>query len=123
MILLSARKAFGEKNYVFAAARFREFADKYPANKEANAARFGQTLSQLALPEKDRNEAEIQANLTRLAGEKEFADRPAAAFRLALLIRNQGLRELPKPDAPPEETAQRTAAAKAKFEQAAAAVR
>jgi TolA-binding protein len=121
MILLSARKAFGEKNYVFAAARFREFADKYPANKEANAARFGQTLSQLALPEKDRNEAEIQANLTRLAGEKEFADRPAAAFRLALLIRNQGLRELPKPDAPPEEMAQRTAAAKAKFEQAAAA--
>src|SRR5262245_24837432 len=45
MLLASARKAYNEKNFAFAAARFREFIQKHGNHKETNSARYGLALS------------------------------------------------------------------------------
>ena len=44
MILTSARKAYNEKNYPFAAQRFREFVGKFGNHKEVASARYGLAL-------------------------------------------------------------------------------
>src|SRR5260370_24842864 len=44
MLLTSARRAYNDKNYPFAAARFREFLQRFAAHREANAARYGLAL-------------------------------------------------------------------------------
>jgi len=121
LILSSARKAHAEKNFQVAAARFREFAERFPMHKENNSARYWAALSQLALPLKDRNEGEIAATLQRLAGDPKFEDQPAAAFQYALLLRNVGLREIANLQGSPQELQQRELAAKQRFEQASAA--
>src|SRR5687768_9304472 len=41
LLLNGARRAYNEKNYPFAAARFREFLAKYAGHKEAASARYG----------------------------------------------------------------------------------
>lgn len=120
MILTSAQKAFNEKNYPFAAGRFREYLGKFPGHKDANAARFGLALSLLEAPEKDRNYAEIQQTLAPLAGDKTFSDQAAAAYRLGLSFRSQGASELLKADANPGEAPQRRETAKRFFEQSIA---
>jgi len=47
MMLSSARRAYNEKNYSFAATRFREFLSKFGIRKEAISARYGLALSLL----------------------------------------------------------------------------
>lgn len=121
LILSSARKAYAEKNFPVAATRFREFADRFPGHKDNNSARYWQALSQLALPLKDRNEGEILGTLQRLAADAKFEERPAAAFQYALFLRNLALREIGNIQGSPQEIQQREAAAKQRFDQAAAA--
>jgi TolA-binding protein len=117
MLLTSARKAHGEKNYAFAAARFREFLGKFGGHKLANDARYGLALTLLDAPEKNYNEA---AELLRgLAGAKDFAEQPLALYHLALALRAQGVEELIIAAAKPGEAPQRQNNARQRFEQAA----
>ena len=74
MLLASARRAYNEKNYPFAAQRFKEFLDKYGNHKEAQSARYGLALALLDGPERDYQRA--LDTLQPLAGAKEFADYP-----------------------------------------------
>src|SRR5438093_13314544 len=53
MVITSARKAYNEKNYPFAVARFKEFLGKYPNHKDAPSARYGLALALLESPERD----------------------------------------------------------------------
>src|SRR5437764_10877508 len=66
LVLNSARKAYNEKNYTFAAARFREFLSKYGGHKDAPAARYGLALTLLDAKPKDYAGAVEQ--LQQLAG-------------------------------------------------------
>lgn len=118
MTLTSAQKAFNEKNYPFAVARFREYLGKFPNHKDAALGRYGLALAQIEGPEKDRNIGEVQQFLTQLAADKNFAEQAAAAYWLASTFRTQGQSELTKADATPAEAPQRRDAAKRYFEQA-----
>src|SRR5262249_27764045 len=72
MLLQSARKAYGEKNYAFAATRFREFLGKFGGHKDAPAARYGLALALLENHPKKYNE--IREVLGSLAGNKNEPD-------------------------------------------------
>src|ERR1700730_5671361 len=72
MLLNSARHAYNDKNYPFAADRFREFLNKFGGHKEASSARYGLALALLDGPAKDYNGA-IE-NLQGLAGNKDFPE-------------------------------------------------
>src|SRR5882672_8058177 len=66
MILASARKACTERNYPFAAERFREFLQKFGGHAKAADARYGLALVLLEQPERDYAQAAEQ--LQPLAG-------------------------------------------------------
>jgi TolA-binding protein len=117
MLLASARRAYNEKNYPFAAQRFKEFLDKFGNHKEAPSARYGLALALLDGPERDYQRA-LEA-LQPLAGAKEFADYPFVLYNLGLAQRGLGVRELAQADAKPQEAPQRRAAANGRFEEAA----
>src|SRR5438445_6440917 len=78
MLLNSARRAYNDKNYPFAADRFREFLNKYGGHKEAPAARYGLALTLLDGPAKDFNAA--VENLQAIAGNKEFAEHGSVLY-------------------------------------------
>src|SRR5438105_3432827 len=109
MLLASARRAYNEKNYPFAADRFREFLAKYGNHKDVNAARYGLALALLDGP-KDYNGAVEQ--LQPLAGVKDFAEHALVLYHLGLAKRGQGAKELAEAVAKPQEAAQRQANAK-----------
>ncbi len=116
MLLTSARKAYNEKNYPFASARFREFLQKYGNHPEANAARYGLALSLLDAPDKDYAAAINELN--PLAGNAAFPEHPFVLYHLGLANRNLGLKELALAAARPNEAAQRRDAARGRFEEA-----
>src|SRR5438067_9219955 len=66
LLLNSARRAYNEKNHAFAAARFREFLQKFGGHKEANSARYGLALCLIEGP--DRNYPEALQHLQPAAG-------------------------------------------------------
>src|SRR5260370_37176899 len=78
LILNSARKAYAERNYPFAAERFREFLQKFAGNAKANDARYGLALTLLELPE--RNYAQVIEHLQPLAGSKAVSDYPFVLY-------------------------------------------
>ena len=57
LVLNSARKAYNEKNYPFAATRFREFLARFGGHKDAPSARYGLALALLEGPQKNLAEA------------------------------------------------------------------
>jgi TolA-binding protein len=116
MLLTSARRAYNEKNYTFAAQRFKEFLDKFGNHKEAPSARYGLALSLLDGPERDYQRA-LEA-LQPLAGAKEFPDYPSVLYYLGTAQRGLGVRELAQAEAKPQEAPQRRAAANGRFEEA-----
>ena len=91
MILTSARRAYNEKNYPFAADRFREFLQKFGNHKEAVSARYGLALALLDGP-KDFSAALEQ--LQAIVGNKDFADYAGVLYHLGQAKRGQGLKEL-----------------------------
>src|SRR5262249_48994224 len=117
MLLASASRAYNEKNYPFAAERFREFLARYGNHREANSARYGLALSILEGPDKDYAKALEQ--LQPLAGNKDFPDQPFVIYYLGLSQRGLGIKELAQAAAKPPEANQRQAAAKQRFEEAA----
>jgi TolA-binding protein len=117
MLLTSARRAYNEKNYPFAAQRFKEFLDKYGNHKEANSARYGLALSLLDGPERDYQRA-LDA-LQPLAGARDFADHPSVLYHLGVAQRGLGVRELAQAEAKPQEAPQHRNAANGRFDEAA----
>ena len=105
MLLNSARKAYNERNYPFAAARFREFLAKYGGHKNAPAARYGLALALLDGPDKDYAAAADQ--LQPLAGDLRFPDHAYVLYYLGLARRGQGVKELAQ--AKPQDLPQRRA--------------
>jgi TolA-binding protein len=109
MLLDSARRAYNEKNYPFAADRFREFLSKFAGHKEANAAHYGLALCLLEGPARDYNQA-LQ-HLQPLVNNKEFPEHPFVLYYLGLAQRGLGTQALEQAAAkPPEANAQRVAA-------------
>ncbi len=117
MLLTSARRAYNEKSYAFAAQRFKEFLDKFSNHKEAPSARYGLALALLDGPERDYQRA-LDA-LQPLAGAKEFPDHPFVLYYLGAAQRGLGVRELTQAEARPQEAPQRRGAANGHFEEAA----
>ncbi|HEX5273296.1 MAG TPA: hypothetical protein VFW33_22520, partial [Gemmataceae bacterium] len=117
MILTSARRAYNEKNYPFAAQRFKEFLDKYGNHKEAPSARYGLALALLDGPERDYPRA-LDA-LQPLAGAKDFGDHPFVLYYLGVAQRGLGVRELAQAEAKPQEAPQHRNAANGRFDEAA----
>ena len=116
LLLTSARRAYNEKNYAFAAARFREFAGKYGGHKEAPSARYG--LALCLIEGTDRNYNEAIQNLQPLAGNKSLPDHPFALYYLGHCQRALGVHELSLGAARPQELPQRRAAANQRFDDA-----
>jgi outer membrane protein assembly factor BamD (BamD/ComL family) len=117
MLLNSARHAYNDKNYPFAAERFREFLNKFGGHKEVLSARLGLALALMDGPAKDYNGA-IE-NLQGLAGNKEFPEFASALYYLGLAKRALGIKELAEGVAKPNVAAQRRDAANRRFEEAA----
>jgi TolA-binding protein len=117
MILSSARRAYNEKNYAFAASRFREFLGKFGNHKEANSARYGLALALIETQPPDWQEALNQ--LQPLAGNKDFAEYRFVLYYLGSARRGLGLKELDQALAKPAEAAQRNNQAQQHFEEAA----
>src|SRR5438270_4233508 len=117
MLLSSARRAYNEKNYAFAAGRFRDFLGRYGNHKETASARYGLALCLIEGPDRDYNAAIEQ--LQNLAPNKDFADQATAIYYLGLAHRGVGMRELAQADARPQEAVQRQNAARQHFDQAA----
>jgi TolA-binding protein len=115
MLLNSARKAYNEKHYAFAAARFREFLAKFGGHPKANDARYGLALSLLAGPQKDYAAAAEQ--LQPLTGNAAFPQQAFALYYAGLAKRGQGIAELAL--AKPQDLAQRRATAGQRFDEAA----
>ena len=90
MALNSARRAYNDKKYAFAAQRFREFLQRYRGHKEAPAARYGLALSLLEAPTRDYKGA-VEA-LRHVVGRKGFPDRPFALYHMGAALRAMGRR-------------------------------
>jgi TolA-binding protein len=117
MLLSSARRAYNDKNYPFAAARFREFLGKFGTHKDAPSARYGLALCLLEGPERDYPGAVEQ--LQPLVGNKDLPEYPSVLYHLGLAQRGVGLKELALAAAKPAEAAPHKAAAQQRFEEAA----
>ncbi len=116
MVLDSAHRAYNEKNYSFAADRFREFLGKYGNHKEANAARYGLALCLIEGPKKDYNGAIQQ--LQPLAGDKNLPEHPFVLYYLGLSQRGLGTQALAQALAKPAEANQQRNTAQQRFEEA-----
>jgi TolA-binding protein len=90
-IITSARRAYNEKNYPFAAARFTEYLQKFNGQPQTQAARYGLALCYLEGPERDYLKA-IE-NLNPPANDGNFPDRPFALYYLGLANRGEGVKQ------------------------------
>jgi TolA-binding protein len=117
LLLNSARKAFNEKNYPFAADRFREFLQKHGGSPNAPAARYGLALA--LLETQPKNYAAAVEQLQPLSGNRDFPEHPQALYHLGLAQRGLGLNELAQAVAKPNEAPQHRTAANARFGEAA----
>lgn len=116
VLLNTARKAYTDSNYPFAAEKFREFLSKFAAHPEVNAARYGLGLALLDLPEPDYQKAFEAFN--QAAQDGKFADRPFALYYAAVARRGLGLKELEVGLAKPNESPQRRQTANGHFVEA-----
>lgn len=117
MLLNAARKAHNEKQFPFAADRYREFLQKYGNHPNAIAARHGLALCLLDAPE--RNFTAAIEQLTPIAGNKDFAEHPSVLFHLGLAHRGLAAREIAEGLAKPNEMPQRKQNAQQRFAEAA----
>src|SRR6516164_6184330 len=115
MILSSARRAYNEKNYGFAATRFREFLAKFGNHKDAVSARYGLALTLWETQPPDLPGA--LEHFQPLAGNKDFADYPFVLYYLASAHRSLGIKDLEQ--AKPADATQKRASAQQHFEEAA----
>jgi TolA-binding protein len=117
LILNSARKAYNEKHYTFAAARFREFLAKFGNHAQAPAARYGLALALVEGPARDY--AGALPELQTLAGNAQFPDHPHVFYYLGVAKRGLALKELAGPNPQPGNITPRFTEAAQHFEAAA----
>jgi TolA-binding protein len=117
MVLDSARRAFNDKDYPFAATRFREFLQKYASHREAPAAHYGLALCLLQGP--DRDHVAAAGELQPLAGNTSLPEHPFVLYYLGLAHRGQGVRALAQATIRPAEANQHQDTARQRFEEAA----
>ncbi len=117
MVLNSARRAYNEQKYAFAAERFREFLKLYGGHKEAISAHYGLALSLLEAPQKDYQAA--VAALQQVAARQDFPDRPFALYNLGAAFRGLGEAALAAAAAKPNEAPTHRNVANQNFLQAA----
>jgi TolA-binding protein len=117
LVLNSARKAYNEKNFTFAAERFREFLAKHGGSPDAPAARHG--LARCLLEGQPKNYAGAVEQLQPLAGNQDFAEHPFVLADLGVAERGLGLADLAEAAVKPAEAPQRRAAAIGHFAAAA----
>jgi tetratricopeptide (TPR) repeat protein len=118
MLLGSARRAYNEKNYAFAADRYRDFLGRYGGHKEVTAARYELALALLHGP--DKNYAGATDELQKIAGDNNFPDHALVLYYLGLAQRGLGTRELAA--AKPPEAQKRFDEAASQFAAALAAL-
>jgi TolA-binding protein len=116
MLLGSARRAYNEKNYPFATARFREFLSRHANHPDAPSAHYGLALCLIEGPDKDY--AGAVAQLQPLAGNKASPDHPFILYYLGLAQRGQGTQALAQAVARPQEANQHRATAQQRFDEA-----
>ncbi len=116
MVLDSARRAYNEKNYPFAAERFREFLSKYGKHKEANSAHYGLALCLIEGPSKDYKGAIQQ--LRPIAEDGSLKEHPFVLYYLALSERGLGTQEQELADAKTGDANMHRDAARRRFEEA-----
>ena len=92
MLINSARKAYAEPNYPFAAARFTEFLQKFGGHPQVNSARYGLALCLIDGPERNFEKAIEALNL--LAGNGGIPEHPYAVYYLGLAHRGLGMTDL-----------------------------
>jgi TolA-binding protein len=114
MLLNSARRAYNEKNYSFAADRFREFLNKFGNQKEATSARYGLALCLIEGPTKDYKGAIEQ--LQPLVPNKDLPEHPFVLYYLGLSERGLGTQALAQALAKPQEAKQHRDFAGQRFE-------
>lgn len=117
LLLNSARRAYQEKNYPFAAARFREFLGRFGGHREAAQARYGLALCLSEGPERNYDQALEQ--LGSLAGNKALPEHPFVLYYSGLARRSQGHKALEQAIARPGESANLRGTARQRFEEAA----
>jgi TolA-binding protein len=117
MLLAGARRAFNEKNYPFAADRFREFLAKFGGHKDAPSARYGLALCLLEGPTRDYDKA--LETLQPIAGTRDFSEHPFVLYYLGLSRRGQGLKALELATSRPAEANTHRNTARDRFDQAA----
>jgi tetratricopeptide (TPR) repeat protein len=92
MLLNSARKAYNEQNYPFAAKQFLEFTQKFGGHPDINAARYGLALSLLDGPE--RNFEKAAEALGPMVGNTAIPEYPLAVYFMGQSQRGMGMTEL-----------------------------
>jgi TolA-binding protein len=117
MVLGSARRAYSEKNYSFAIARFRELLQKYAGHPHAASAHYG--LARCLLEGPDKDYAGAASELQPLAANKTLPDHPRIMYYLGLALRGQGIRALAQAAAKPTEAGPQRQTALQRFEEAA----
>jgi TolA-binding protein len=117
MLLNSARKAYNEKNYPFAVARFREFLQKFGNHKDAPSARYGLGLAILESPERDYQAAFNE--LAPLAGNKAMPEYPYVLYYQGYCQRGLGTKLLTQAIATPPQAVPLRQQANQRFEEAA----
>jgi TolA-binding protein len=116
MLLASAKRAYNEKNYPFAAARFQEFITKYGGHRDVPAARYGLALCLLDGQPKDPDKAVEQ--LQALVGNKSFSEYPFALYYFGQARRAQGGKAVELAQARPNEAPTHRNTARQRFEEA-----
>lgn len=117
MLLDSARRAYNEKNYPFAATRFREYLQRYGSNPAAPQARFG--LALCLLEGTERNYEQALEQLNQLVGNKSLPEYPQALYYSGIARRSQGLQLLEQALTKPGEAQQLRNTAQQRFSEAA----
>jgi TolA-binding protein len=87
-LLAGAKRAYAERNYPFAAARFREYLTRYASQPGAATARYGLAVCLLDGPERNADAALVE--LAKLLPQKSFADHPFVLYYAGLARRTQG---------------------------------
>lgn len=92
MLLNSARKAYNEQNYPFAAAKFQEYVQKFGGMPGVHSARYGLALCHLDGPEQNFEKA--LEPLGHLVGNTAIPEYPYALYYLGLANRGLAINDL-----------------------------
>jgi TolA-binding protein len=117
MLLASGKRAYNEKNYPFAAGRFREFLQRHGGHRDAHAARYGLALCLLDGPQRDYDRALEQ--LQPLAGARSLPEYPFVLYYTGLARRGQGVAALALAKSRPNEANNHRNTARQRFGEAA----